>query len=70
MKAALLTLAALALASCASLGLSPQPLQADQVQRLMARPDFGAASLAAPGWVRDALTVINAQQLRLDTAKP
>jgi hypothetical protein len=74
MKAAPITLAALAMAvgltGCVALGLSPAPLQADAVQALIHRPDFAAAAKASPTWVKAALDTVNAQQLRLDTAKP
>lgn len=67
------TIAVLSLAllspGCALLGLSPKPMQADQVKRLLARPDFAPAAQAAPAWVKDALDTVNAQQLRLDNSK-
>ena len=38
--------------------------------RLRARPDFPAAAMAAPEWVRDALKTINALEYRLEGGKP
>ena len=38
--------------------------------RLRARPDFPAATMAAPEWVRDALKTINALEYRLEGGKP
>lgn len=35
------------------------PPQANQVQRLLAHPQFPAARQAAPVWAKDALTTIN-----------
>ena len=35
-------------------------------QRLMDRPDFEAAAIAAPDWVKDALTTINELEERIE----
>ena len=35
-------------------------------QRLMDRPDFEAAAIAAPEWVKDALTTINELEERIE----
>ena len=35
-------------------------------QRLMNRPDFGTAAIAAPGWVKDALKTINELEERIE----
>ena len=38
-------------------------------QRLMARPDFEAAVLAAPEWCRDALKTINELEARVEAGE-
>lgn len=35
-------------------------------QRLMDRPDFEAAAIAAPDWVKDSLTTINELEERIE----
>ena len=35
-------------------------------QRLMNRPDFGTAAIAAPEWVKDALKTINELEERIE----
>lgn len=38
----------------------------DNAQRLIARPDFAAARVAAPEWCRDALKTINELELEIE----
>ncbi len=38
----------------------------DNAQRLIARPDFEQAKLAAPEWCRDALKTINELELEIE----
>lgn len=47
---------------------SPRP-EVDQVQRLLAHPQFTQAREAAPEWSKDALTTINDQQREIQKLK-
>ena len=59
----LLTLCWLAsLSGCVSVKL-------ENSARLMARPDFEAATIAAPEWVRDALKTINELEQRVESGQ-
>lgn len=59
MKIAFLTLLILPLTGCLNTKL-------ENSQRLMDRPDFEAAAIAAPDWVKDALTTINELEERIE----
>lgn len=39
----------------------------ENASRLISRPDFNSAALAAPEWVRDALKTINALEEELES---
>ena len=41
-------------------------VELENTQRLMDRPDFEAAAIAAPDWVKDALTTINELEERIE----
>ena len=59
----LLTLCSIAsLSGCVSVEL-------ENSARLMARPDFEAATIAAPGFVRDALRTINSLEQRVESGQ-
>ena len=59
LKIALLLLLILLQAGCLNAKL-------ENSQRLMDRPDFEAAAIAVPDWVKDALTTINELEERIE----
>jgi len=55
---------------CLSVSLSGcVSVKLENSQRLMARPDFEAAVLAAPEWCRDALKTINELEARVEAGE-
>lgn len=61
-KNILLLLSVLSATSCSTL-----PVQLNNADRLMARPDFPAAASHAPAWVNDALLTINRLEHELES---
>ena len=53
------------LAAAALCGCAPHA-RLDNSARLIERPDFDAARIAAPEWCRDALKTINALELEIE----